>query len=99
LWIGWIGGDRKLRMRPRKAQPDPADTQQPASTLDCLSVRGGFPSVLATARWEEPSSDRDTQHDEPDPPELPTGKRKKATFQWPPEYLRPFIEHGWDDET
>jgi hypothetical protein len=46
----------------------------------------------------DPLPDPDLRPDEPRPPELLTA-RPKATFQWPPDCLRPFIDHRWDNET
>jgi DNA-binding NtrC family response regulator len=37
-------------------------------------------------------------NNEPRKSELLTA-RSKATFQWPPDCLWPFIDHGWDSET
>jgi hypothetical protein len=48
--------------------------------------------------FTDPSPDLDQHPNEPRKSELLTA-RPKATFQWPPDCLWPFIDHGSDSET
>ncbi len=48
--------------------------------------------------FADPSPDPHKHPDERRPSELLTTK-PKATFQWPPDCLWPFIDRGWDSET
>jgi hypothetical protein len=43
------------------------------------------------------SPDSERPPDEPRKPEFLS--RPKATFQWPPDCVWPFIDHDWDSET
>jgi hypothetical protein len=49
------------------------------------------PSAVLLPDSEQPSN-------EPRKPEF-LSTRPKATFQWPPDCLWPFIDHEWDSET
>ncbi len=44
-----------------------------------------------------PSQDSNQHHNEPQKPELLSAK-PKATFQWPPDCVWPFIDHEWESE-
>jgi len=45
------------------------------------------------------SPDQDCQTDEKRPKDRRRTARPKATFQWPPDCLWPFIDDGWNGDT
>jgi hypothetical protein len=45
------------------------------------------------------SPDAYPRPDQPNPSERRTMPRPKATFQWPPDCLWPFLDRSWDDES
>ena len=47
----------------------------------------------------DPSPDPDQHPDTLKPFERPRPTRFKATFQWPPDCLWPFLDNRWDSET
>jgi hypothetical protein len=51
--------------------------------------------MMTRVPFDDPTLASDTYHDEPELYELLTSGRSKATFQWPPEWLKPLIKHGW----
>jgi CheY-like chemotaxis protein len=64
----------------------------------CAEGRGGVAAMKSKVPFNDPSPDPDQHPNEPRKSELFTA-RPKATFQWPPDYLWPFIDRGWDSET
>jgi hypothetical protein len=48
--------------------------------------------------FTEPSPDSQTQADKPKEPEPPATK-PKATFEWPPDCLWPFVDHKAGSDT
>ena len=60
--------------------------------------RGSIAGMKNKVPFTDPSSDTNQHANEPRKSELLPG-RLKATFQWPPDCLWPFIDHGSDSET
>jgi hypothetical protein len=60
--------------------------------------RGSEAGMKNKLPFPDPSPDPDQHPYEPRTSELLT-PRPKATFQWPPDCLWPFIDRGWDSET
>jgi len=50
---------------------------------------------VTTRAFDDRLAVTDTYQDEPDLYELLNGSRRKATFQWPPDWLTPTIAQGW----
>jgi hypothetical protein len=61
-------------------------------------ARGSVAGMKNKVLFTDPSPDPDQRPNEPRNSELLIAK-PKATFQWPPDCLWPFIDRGWDSET
>jgi hypothetical protein len=54
--------------------------------------------MISRIPFADPSSDSQAQTDEPKQPE-PLVAKPKATFQWPPDCLWPFVDHKAGSDT
>ena len=78
---------------------DEVDAQLIRTTDSYINAMRKAGSVMKNkVRFTEPSPDPDQRPNEPRKSELLTA-RPKATFQWPPDCLWPFIDRGSDSET
>lgn len=57
----------------------------------------GVPRMMNRTPFHDPSRDPDLPPDEPRHPDL-LATRPKATFQWPPDCLWPFIDQKFADQ-
>jgi hypothetical protein len=69
-----------------------------AQTRDAAPRCRRIPPMINRIPFADPSPDRDDQCGELNPPELLV-IRPKATFQWPPDCVWPFIDRKSDSDT
>jgi len=69
----------------------------PQSCATALRERGIC--MINYERFPDLPPDTEQQRDEAGPPERRASSRPKATFQWPPDCLWPFIDGAWEQES